>query len=535
MKGVKNTKNEILDSPLKKRVDFSELTEFMATQLPSWDRVKTEPKSNSDSKLYNEFTYFYPFIRELIYDQEDHDLIRNYTYQKNDLKYYCIDVACKEFRGQLYLDIEAIDLHMYSSGVGMICFKLANKKPEQSTADKILLINEFGRRIYPQFLDEDGSIKSVHANFLAHKIILLSNVADYKANDEEWNLSKSMDNGNAFFINQKVPKFIHSLFIPEKVIFSESENGNHVKHLYFCGLFDDRMFFISWYGNDSFSEQTGKQFESSNWWYSYVFGDKKYKSIANDEMQRMQLRELHTYSRWKEFGTLFGISRDSFVSLSASKSYLNANKLPPIYQHTTTVYSKMALINLMQRATVLKFQNEKVRLLNKYNAELGEDNPSRLAMMYEEARYLYLRYFKFSMNLNFDYVAWNIQAIELYTMIRKVMKIDEDVSKLKDQIQELAQFIESEQQRRILEEERARNINGENLNMILLYTATIGIMASLFGSSLIEPKNFKFFGSWDETHNKIWLSWLLIIALGGLCGFGLNKRLKILKKKILTR
>lgn len=112
----------------------------------NWEKNKKYELEKSQD--YNEYTYFYPFVRKAVFDTDEKNKILNhYSYNLNGDEKYIIKIK----DGNIYeLDLENIYLHVYSTGVALLSYHLQNFKYKH--LDDILKINDFGKRIYPQFL-----------------------------------------------------------------------------------------------------------------------------------------------------------------------------------------------------------------------------------------------------------------------------------------------------------------------------------------------------------------------------------------------
>ena len=105
--------------------------------------------------MYNEFAYFYDYARDAIYYQSDNDDAISYYFEKKSInaKY---QIKIKE-KKTYELDIIGLSLRVFNSGVGILSIELENK--ETSDFDDILRINDFGRRIYPQYISMPSHFK----------------------------------------------------------------------------------------------------------------------------------------------------------------------------------------------------------------------------------------------------------------------------------------------------------------------------------------------------------------------------------------
>jgi hypothetical protein len=239
------------------------------------------------------------------------------------------------------------------------------------------------------------------------------------------------------------------------------------------------MFFLCWYGNNEFANNTGKCYQCDKWWYSYIFGDKSPGgSIANDVMMKKQLSD-HTYDRWSRYGTLYGMSRDSFVCLSADAKYLNKWGLPLLDVHMNTIYYQIAVLALVQRASVVKFSAEVAGLADMAKAQSDNSTLNRI-------KDLYMNYIEFINKIYFREITSQIQGIEIYNQFHKVMRIADDVKDLDGEIQELHNYAEMVKQYQI-----ARR--SETLNKVGLPLVMASLIAGILGINFI-PDGAKIFG-----------------------------------------
>lgn len=144
------------------------------------------------------------------------------------------------------LKLDNICLHVFDTGVGVLSFNLSN----YSYPDKedILIINDYGRRIYPQFLIDGGNkTQGAKRNFLADKIYGRLGSFTFEDNFEQY--EEPIEN-NACFLPPQHIRNIFGYSINEKV-------GDHGKDFVFRGnderknvirirqITDDRMFFFA--------------------------------------------------------------------------------------------------------------------------------------------------------------------------------------------------------------------------------------------------------------------------------------------------
>jgi hypothetical protein len=388
----------------------------------------------------------------------------------------------------LDLVIEGITLHFFNTGVGVLTYNLTNINPEQSKELDILKINEFGRRIYPQFLNNKGLL-GTKQQFLANSIKLVINELDFSFDDFSW---FNIELGNPSVSEPyRLPRLIKKLFHDEFIFkLNENETLKSPKIL-ITKVTDDRMFFQCWYGNNENANQIGLHFKQqakikSDWWYAYIFGDKALRdSIANKKMQAEQL-EYHTYKRWAEYGTIYGMSRDSFVCLSDEGSF----SYDLVRRHMQSMYYTISILCLVQRATILKFTAEVANIADL--AKIKENDK-----VIENIKDVYRNYIEFINKLYFREITPQIQGIEIYTQFQKILNIENEVKDLDKEISELHEYVS-------LLQGDERNRQAGNLNIIATVFLFATLMFGILGANIYDDKAPIFKGVIN------WTAWIWI-------------------------
>jgi len=237
--------------------------------------------------------------------------------------------------------------------------------------------------------------------------------------------------------------------------------------------------------------------------------------MHTDKFVRQQLVKDHTYSRWVEWGTLYGMSRYSLVMLTGDFS-----KIPSyLVRHLQSMYYKMAELSLLQRATILSFSDEVVHLSNLI--EVGND----IDKITGRIESLYNHYILFVNKIFFREITAQEQGIEMYDMMQKTMRVPQDVKDLDKEIEELNQFAKMKAEK-----------NEQNEMKKHTWLATVFLPAMLIGGLL----GMNVIPSWDSLKNKsffnsafsyFWGSILVIIIISGIFWFTFkiwsNKKLRI--------
>mgnify|MGYP001389059456 CR=1 FL=1 len=511
---------------------------------------KREPYSINKPVKFNEYNYFYDYVREVLYDTHDgkngaplHDpdsgaenLLRHYRYNLKDGKhFYKISVPkrCQPYS----LEVDSILLQFYNTGVGVLSFHLLNRSDQQKSPDDILAINQFGRRLYPPFfqlpLDLVGNqeLFDYDANWTLPNYSELAGCISLEVNGKEpfsenWDTYKKPNKfqNNPFLLPQFIEKLLPSKFI---------------KEFNLDPALDDRMFVVCWYGNDDLanvlyhgaSTKKGKlgqrlvkpvseAYLIHPWWYKFVFVDAQDLTCQNEVMQVELVRQA-TNARWANYHTFYGITDYSFVLLTSSLPVLVKNYASFLVTHLQTIYYKLAELVLLQRASVQRF-SEEVTHISRLDAT---DDHSSVSMRVGS---LYRQYIRFVNKVYFREATAQVQGIELYQMLQQQCRIEKQVKDLDGEIHELhnyvLQMLEEErvrqeekrikqeekrikQEKKILELDRQREEQQRRLNSLLAFFAPPSLILAFWGISIMPDVK------------PGWLMTLIFFLLPFLLGF----------------
>lgn len=382
---------------------------------------------------YNTRNYYHKFVHPIIYG-EDAENFEIQHYKRiagvgKELQYVIhTNEREKNNAGPYTLLLNELTLDMFSTGVGILSFHLINT--EYLEFNDILKINHFGRRIFPPFLSKMNGVEgTINFGELAEKISIVGlegeddrYLEDFRGYDptQYWTPSKIIKNLLLDF---------HSALKPEPVV-------------------DDRMFTMCW----TFSDQMGFSIKNkyTKWiksddWHKYLFIDTNRSTCQNDEMQE-QLLKNHTYQRWQKDGTLYGITRYSMMVISKD-NWFPRNIL---LTHFRTIYFKMVMITLLQRASILRFSDEVTEL----NYIIHEDD---LVKSFEKLDDFYKAYMQFINKIYQQEISAQEQAIEIYDMLQQHLKIEKQSKELKEEIKELFTYVNMQKTEKINENMRWLN------------------------------------------------------------------------------
>jgi hypothetical protein len=284
---------------------------------------------------------------------------------------------------------------------------------------------------------------------------------------------------------------------------------------------DDRMFFLCWYGNTGMTDSVNARcYKSWDWWYCFIFGDKEWKSIANAPMQEQHLLR-HTYARWSDYGTLYGMSRDSFVCLSPARADFEKRGTPPFDEQMNTMYYQMAVLCLAQRASILKFSAEVANLSDMK----PEDTDIAIKNLIKQTKDIYWNYTQFKNKIYFKEVTSQIQGIEMYNQFHDIMNIPAEAEMLEKKIEALHSYLNLKEGEMNLQEADKMNKEMHRLTLIATIFLPASLIASLFGIGWItDATRFKGAANWN-----IWLAWGFIIIIGAIVSVIIVKWNKIFK------
>lgn len=246
-------------------------------------------------------------------------------------------------------------------------------------------------------------------------------------------------------------------------------------NLDFAPLMDDCMFVVTWYINEDPKKMFSGKLESyltddsndfyldkkyeKEFWYRFLFVDGSDCTCQNKEMREELLRN-HTYPRWENWGSLYGVTRYSMVFLAGTGA--------PDFLFTTfeNIYARMAELVLMQRASMLRFSEEvtKVSYLSHKETEVIS---KRISSLYKE-------YIHFVNQVYFREITAQDQGIELYNMLQENLRMEEYVKDLDGEIGELHQYVS-------LMDDRDRNKKANLLNNLAAFFLPVSIVTGFWG------------------------------------------------------
>ena len=410
---------------------------------------ESSPDSEEMKELYDEKNYFYPYVHKVLYDDgEEKSMIIHLEMPCGPEARYEITVNNGGNPIRYSLKLDALNLNLYSTGVGLLSFHLTNDTnlcysedgtPRIMDHEDILKINQYGRRVnLPFYADK------VLRTETAQKISIVG-LEGFDVLSEDFN---GYDVAKDFW---KSASFIGKLLNDLDPDFEYSP------------VLDDRMFVMSWYKNSTLINEVLKDTDSWNhdannhFWYRFLYVDSTYPTCQDAQM-RAELLNQSTYKRWTGYDSLYGVSRYSMV-------YLTKNSIPDHLISTfRTIYARMAELVLIQRSSVLKFSGRVTTVSEDLSAKDIND----------QVRELYKDYIVFVNNFYHKEVTSQDQGIELYEMMQKSLSLEQFVKDLDDDIGELYQYTS-------MVDDKRKDEKANHLNWVMSIFAPASFVAGIWG------------------------------------------------------
>ncbi len=522
--------------------EFQEKFDLKTTWGDSFGKWKRE-KLHLGFDEYNEYNYFHPHVREILYDlgedlqtidnAQNEALIKHYEYPlplRPNRPQYCIKYKNKGAETTYRLEIDSIHLNLYGTGTGCLSIHLRNF--DHPHPEDILKINQFGRRLFPPFMSLDkqsvitgesnknsgNSLLEYTKNSELSEATWIEGLPDTSSSYEDFNqyLNKDTFKHGPF----QLPQFIKCLF-PKDFFFVHRKDVPPSPHratafkVYLRPVVDDRMFVVCWYGNGhltnklkAYSKKKEQySFLNNKWWYRYILIDSGGAMVQNMDLLP-QLLEVHTYARWVDLGTLYGMSRYSMVMLTGELTEAQSYAGVPSFlvAHLQTMYYKMAELCLIQRATVLSYADEVTHV-----SDLTKDKGENRASILKRIKELYGRYILFVNKIYFREITAQEQGIEMYDLLQKQMNLKEEVKDLDQEIEELQNYAKLTAEGIRQEKEKETNKLLKNLTVLSVIFLPFAFLLSVVDMGTV-PETFYLSG---KIHWPFWYRFIIIV-LGGV-------------------
>ncbi|MEM8584687.1 MAG: hypothetical protein AAGF87_10475 [Bacteroidota bacterium] len=498
---------------------------------------ENEPFTIDKIANYNEWHYFYEYVREVLYEtadeQPEKQFIKHFRHKEAAGGKYVIttpkpwsqreserkkDDGSQDinYRKTYTLDIDEVYLHLYYTGVGVLSFHLENRRQDQNKPDDILYINQYGRRVFPPFypipaekvgrsdafshhFGDIGDIKDQpqwHPNGkeVAYSIKIEMGQNSKSGATEDWsNLLRNLQEHKGI-VSEKakskhaIPELVEAAFVaPFLKHIRQREYG-------LKSVLDDRMFVVCWYGDDKQSNKLNpkqvwdnkqrlsgrtikyRRHPSSNEKQQAIFSsDWWYKFVFVDAaMVTVQEAEMRQ-SLIKKASYLRWAGYGTFYGVTDYSLVLLSSSLPSLKEENAEFLVTHLQSIYYKLAELTLVQRACVQHFSDEVTHVSSFPKEREAQLAKQASLLYKRYIRFVNRIYFREVTAQVQGIELYEMLQKQSRLRDAVESLNDEVEELNAFV-----KQINDDRQAEGLNA--LAVIGAVIAGPSLFLSLLGA-----------------------------------------------------
>lgn len=488
---MKTNSYHIFMFPFSLKSEWNHATIDKMLNGASWERKQFAYNDGDFASNFSEQGFFYDFCAGAMFDDPDslNRVLSTYRLRTAEGDTYTININKKGNRKSYTLAVDKIELNIYDEKAAILSFHLRNDS--YTDVQDILYINDYGRRIYPQYLanDDNGNIdlQKTKNSFLADSITLALSNHPQLYEDFSTYAQKTIP-------PYTLPKYIKGI-LPEK--------------MHDCRwLLDDRMYVVSYFLNADFANRMKKEYgKEGKWldrkrvewdWYQYVFIDNDDPTCQNDEMFK-ELLKRSTYTRWSDYATFYGISRYSFTCLIGYDGI-------GLLNHMKTMYYRMASLVLAQRVLSLYYSRE----ISEISRKLDENELTKKELR-KRVDILNRDYLRFVNNVYFREVTPQDQGIEIYDLLQEQMNIKRDEEGLSTEVEQLYHYV-------TMTNDELRNEATEKLSSIATLFLVPTLLTGIWGMNLEVEQSSTY---------KIYIVFtVLALALAVYIIVQLNKRKK---------
>lgn len=419
-----------------------------------WDKTDIKDFSNVNTTaaledeqsrmwLYQTYQYFHTPACQAIFGNES-DVVHNYQFCTKEVRRqacYTIKKMIKvedksedKFIEKFYeLDLYAIKLKIFNTGIGILIFECENRK--HCSIEAVKDINEYGRRITAPFLGSD-----LCADLLS---VSIENIGTFSFNlQEKFGKTHAILHEQTYANYNCIASFILDILNykmkKEKFTDNKLESG---EKWYLATALDDRMYVTCLVRDNEFAkslqagEVCGNKKDLINSWkydrfrknlYELIFVDRQGFISCPTERMRDEILNKQLYDRWLAYGTAYAVTHHSFFCITTTDKKIDGSVINPFL----VIYTEMVTLCLAQRSSIISFQRkiaEFTQQMKRHTSILKNKTTQNLMNLQED-------YIAFQNQLQFFEVTSQEQGIELYDMIAEALYIEKEKQMLMDQM-----------------------------------------------------------------------------------------------------
>lgn len=482
----------------EKSMDIETILRSAGWESEVFFRPDKEQYENQVEEQYNTFQYLLPKARPNVFNLEVSSKINHqfiYKLEKSEEMQATFNITTRKWEaGQekkdenhtISLLVNCLKLSIfYNMKIGILTIEteyydkgpvwcqcsgncgLYNKKID-NPFDRVCLINEYGRKLFSPVYD-------VKNFFTPEKIAL-------EFFSEESRQKRCIETD--FTLESERPDIQSKVTAPKLVKELINGEGNFAR-IGIKSILDERMFVMCLVrDNDRSKEFTiGRNKKTREKLYRFAFCESGDPTCQDSDMLKQKLKE-HVYNRWRNYGTVHTVTEYAFCCMTGEDESLKKTVITPFL----TEYVALAKLTLAQRAAIVGLENSALSISrdlevteNEESSEKSEDEANRHQELVKQIRNLWKRYVCFQNELYMPEVTFQEQGVELYAILKKSLKIEEQNTYLDSELNNLHEVAELENAEiENVNAKRQRAIDGkmsQSVNLLTVAGTTLAIVA----------------------------------------------------------
>ena len=480
---------------------------------------------------YNEFVYFYRYVSDILFSKSS-EKPRDFFFLRWDKDLLPLWLRMKyrngKSEGLLEVRVEDVYLHMHNFGVGILIIELGEEDGGRNLREYIRILN-LARRLYPADVNRDANLSNLGEHDVSVvergecpvQVELVDNRREVLAQhnfvkDNRWALDE---------LNRQIPTLsgiITYLLDTRRGKFHfEFAEGDY------WSIVDDRTFIHSFYrlplyeeGSRKFMRGLEKYFNGNvlgedeeveqalDCWYQMIHIDQESPSCPNRLLKEKILKKA-TYRRWinppkssRYSSTVYGFSRFSSVMITGIKEE-KVKKDPSdfsriLHAHFHSMYYQMAVLLFFYRGVLLAFSRRSAKIVKLFQRSTRGKGRKLLERLQRE-------FLLFRNRFWFKEVTAQDQGIEMFRIWARRMNIYELMDDVKNEIQELYDFVRYKNEQRM---DRLLFI----LTLIGAILLPITVVTGFLGMNIFGAKSPLSVHPFDWSQGWVWF-WVPLGAL----------------------
>lgn len=448
------------------------------------DHISSIEANSLDEAMldYQTYQYFNPAARDALFNQTA-NIVHCYQYRtaKGGRYFIATDVDEKGEKTGYSLNIDAIRLKVFNTNVAVIVFELEYPIPseglEQARKD-IFQINEYGRRVYPEFLTKapDGFL------LCANSLEITTNDGQVFSDDFRGMavLEGEADTAKKWKKNQylknpaQLPNIITGLLGTTEKLRPAIDSRMFVC----CCVADEeyaKSFIVSSADETACFETLRKQTHRWRFMEDWDVGCELYAllnidaggSTCQNRVMLDRYLEEQLYPRWLEYGTIHAVTNHSMFCLTSP--WVTAQVINPFLIQ----YVQMAILVQVQRASLLAFDERITQAVSQIqNNERDIDTLKSITKLQAD-------FAVFQGQLYLEEVTPQIQGIEIYEKLQKLLFVDKLYQGASQRLHTLYEITQAKIAEQEAEDEAREEKRTKHIEFVLSALAVLSVISTI--------------------------------------------------------